>query len=343
MPCAWKTSVLILLAASYSAGDARAVEPLSTRMANAAIAFLESLSPKQRALAQMDYADQRRSDWHWIPKPTRKGLILRDMDPKQRELAHALLKTGLSDVGYEKARIILTLESVLHILEKDRMFVRDPDKYYVTIFGSPSDSGNWGWSFEGHHLSVNYTLSGGKVVASTPTFFGANPRWMPVDLKVGPKKETRTLDKEERLAFELLQSLTPDQRKIAYRTEIPNKLLVSGPPTELYRGEPVGLSADKMTPAQVKILREILQVYANNVTKEAAEARLGEIEQSGIDGIHYAWFGADRLDGDHFFRIQGPTFTIELDNTQADPVGTPSNHIHSLWRHRKNDFGASSN
>lgn len=337
------TTFLILLAVGVPCiGSAKGADGDASAMASAAKGFLDSLAPEQREQAQLPAADARRMDWHWIPKPTRKGLMIRNMNPKQKELAHALLQTGLSEVGYEKARAILSLESVLHVLENDRMYVRDPEKYYVTIFGEPGASNEWGWSFEGHHLSVNFTLKAGKVIASTPTFFGANPRWMPVDLDIGPKKETRTLEKEERLAFELLQTLTPEQKRIAYRPEIPNKILVSGPPTDLHRGEPTGLPADKMSPEQVSLLREIVKVYATNMSRATAETRLQEIENSGIGNVHFAWFGADRLDANHFFRVQGPTFTIELDNTQTDPVGTPSNHIHSLWRHRQNDFGASS-
>jgi len=36
----------------------------------------------------------------------------------------------------------------------------------------------------------------------------------------------------------------------------------------------------------------------------------------------------------HYYRIQGTTFLVEYDNTQND-----ANHIHSVWRDFKGDFG----
>ncbi|MEX2467161.1 MAG: DUF3500 domain-containing protein, partial [Gemmatimonadota bacterium] len=36
----------------------------------------------------------------------------------------------------------------------------------------------------------------------------------------------------------------------------------------------------------------------------------------------------------HYYRVQGPTFLIEYDNTQNG-----ANHIHSVWREFEGDFG----
>ena len=174
-------------------------------MTRAAQAFLAELSPEQRRRAQLPFDSPLRKDWHWIPKPTRKGVQIREMTGKQREAAFALLQTGLSEAGWRKAQTIFELESVLQILENDSGRVRDPLKYFFTIFGSPSEQGLWGWSAEGHHLSANFVIQDGKLISAEPTFLGANPRWMPRDMKVGPKKGERTLDAEERLGFELFQ------------------------------------------------------------------------------------------------------------------------------------------
>ena len=36
----------------------------------------------------------------------------------------------------------------------------------------------------------------------------------------------------------------------------------------------------------------------------------------------------------HYYRVQGPTFLMEYDNTQND-----ANHIHAVWRDFDHDFG----
>jgi hypothetical protein len=160
--------------------------PSSTVMTLAAEHFLASLTPEQRAQATFPFQDDERLNWHFIPKE-RKGLPLLDMTPPQRALAHGLLSAGLSQQGYIKAVTIMSLEDVLRILENADPNYRNPQKYYFTVFGTPSDTGTWGYRVEGHHLSQNFTVVNGKV-AGTPSFFGANP----AEVREGPRKGLRT-------------------------------------------------------------------------------------------------------------------------------------------------------
>jgi len=142
-------------------------------MTAAAVKLLASLDDEQRKVAQMSYDDPKRTDWHYIPKKTRKGLTLREMKPEQRELAMHLLRQALSPEAFRKAKRAIELEAVLQAVEKSPR--RDPQKYYTTIFGTPSNDGTWGYSFEGHHLSLNWVVKDGKLVCATPLFYGANP------------------------------------------------------------------------------------------------------------------------------------------------------------------------
>ncbi len=137
--------------------------PSSTTMEKAAKNFLASLTPEQREQATYKFEDDQRFDWHFIPKP-RKGLPLKDMTSYQTKLAHALLAAGLSQQGYIKAVSIMSLEDVLKVMEKDAGQRRNPDGYFFTIFGEPSSTGVWGYRVEGHHVSQNYTVVGGKVM-----------------------------------------------------------------------------------------------------------------------------------------------------------------------------------
>jgi Protein of unknown function (DUF3500) len=335
--------VSLALVASASGWLAYRAQDPGPDMTRAAKAFLATLSPEQRATASMAFDDAARLDWHFIPKAKRKGLQIKDMDSQQRKAAHALLQSGLSQLGYEKATTIMSLEAILRELEKSRAGspIRDPERYYFTIFGTPGEKGRWGYSVEGHHLSLNFVVDGGQVMATTPTFFGANPAEVKSDLAVGPKKGTRVLKPEEDLAFKLLAALSPEQRKTALIAEkAPADLRGAGQP-HAPAAPPAGLSASKLTPEQIEMLRALVTAYCDNVPAAMSQQRLKAIDEAGIDKLSFAWAGADHPGAGHYYVVEGPTFVIEFVNTQPDSAGNPANHIHSMWRKRAGDFGLS--
>lgn len=312
-------------------------------MAARAKAFLESLTPEQQKIGAMDFADPARRDWHFIPKPTRKGVVLSSMTDEQRKRTLALLATGLSPEGFDTAQRIMELERVLAVMEKNGKHIRDADKYYLTIFGAPGDSGSWGWSFEGHHLSVNYALKDGKIVAATPLFFGANPRLIYTSLDVGPTVGTRTLGDEELTAKKLFDSLNAEQKKKAWLASEAPKYLGGGPKPTLHSGAAVGLAAAEMTPEQVDLLRTEVKAFASRWTPSVRDRLLAEMESDGIAKVTFAWFGSEKLDEAHFFRVHGPSFIIEYDAHQPDPESHGGNHAHTVWSAFANDFGGSGN
>jgi len=297
-------------------------------MTLAAQHFLASLTPEQRAQAEFPFQANERQNWHFIPKE-RKGLPLLDMQPHQKALAHALLAAGLSQQGYIRAVTIMSLEDVLRILENADPNYRNPQKYYFSVFGEPSDAGTWGYRVEGHHLSQNFTVVNGKI-ADTPSFFGANP----AEVREGPRKGLRVLAAEEDLARDLLESLTPDQKKIAIITDkaYPDILTMASRKAAL-EGQPSGLSAAKMTGKQFDLLQTLLSDYAGNVPEQLAQTRLEHIKKAGTN-LYFAWAGGQERGVGHYYRIQSPTFLIEYDNTQNN-----ANHIHSVWRDFNGDFG----
>jgi hypothetical protein len=302
--------------------------PSSSIMETAANNFLNSLTPEQRAQATYKFDDDQRFDWHFIPKP-RKGLPLKEMTSYQTKLAHALLSAGLSQRGYIKAVSIMSLEDVLKIMEKDDGVRRNPDGYFFTIFGEPSATGTWGYRVEGHHLSQNYTVVGGKVIDS-PSFFGTNP----AEVKQGPRKGTRVLAAEEDLARELVTSLEGEQKKVAIVDQKAYKdIFTMASRKAALEGQPSGLAASKLNAKQFGMLMALLEEYANNVPEQLAQARMEQIKKVGKN-LQFAWAGSLERGGPHYYRVQSPAFLIEYDNTQND-----ANHIHSVWRDYNGDFG----
>jgi Protein of unknown function (DUF3500) len=301
-------------------------------MASAAKVFLDALTPEQRAKATMKFEDQERLRWHYIPESMwpRKGIPFKDLDAAERKVAHAFLSTGLSHRGYLKATTIMSLEAILKELEQGKGPVRDSDLYFFSIFGEPSESQSWGWRVEGHHLSLNFTVAHGQLIATAPTFFGSNP----AEVKSGPRQGLRVLAREEDLARELLRSLDEKQRSVAViDTKAPDEI-ATGHSVKVEPGNPVGLPAIRMSAPQKTQLLALLEEYAHNLPDELAANELKKLNDAGVDKIHFAWAGGLNRGERHYYRVQGPTFLVEYDNTQND-----ANHIHSVWRAYDGDFG----
>lgn len=310
-------------------------------MTAAAVKYLATLDEKQRKTSQLDYADtKQRVGWHFIPKDHRKGLQIRHMNEKQRAAAKALAQSCLSRVGYEKARNIMQLESLLDALEENSRFARDPLRYYFTVFGDPKPDSRWGLSIEGHHLSLNFVVDKNEVISSTPSFYATNPATVmdayPGDH--GVKKGTRVLDKEERLAFELVNSLTAEQRKVAIIADkAPREIRGAGsmqPPQD----KAVGLRIGDMTEAQQQLAQQLGAAYLENMPESVRQKRVAALEGAGPEEIRFAWAGATKPGVGHYYRFQGPTLLVEFVNTQPDAAGNPANHVHAVWRDMRGDF-----
>lgn len=335
------TALTALLLCSGGALAAINFRPAGADMTHAARDFLAGLSAEQRTTATMKFDDSARLDWHFIPKDKRKGLQIKHMDEKQRKLAHTLLSSAVSQLGYDKAKTIMSLEAILHELEKNKQGspLRDPERYYFTIFGQPSESDRWGLSVEGHHLSLNFVVDGGKLASVTPQFYGANPAEVRSDVGVGPKRGTRVLREEEERAFGLLKSLSADQRAKAVIAEKAPADIRGAAEPQPPQSSPEGLPSSELKDDQVKMLWSLLEAYTDNMTPEVGQQRLAEVRDAGIKNVYFAWAGPDKPGIGHYYRVQGKTFIIEFCNVQPDGAGNPANHIHSVWRQMSGDFG----
>jgi hypothetical protein len=299
------------------------------QMTELATAFLASLDPEGEARVLFPLESEERMNWDYRPR-RRQGMPLSDMDGSQRKLALALMAGGLSPRGNRQALTIMGLEKILGELEGDTNGRRDPDRYHLTIFGTPSEGEPWGWRMEGHHLSLNFLVAPGGRIAPTPNFFGANPARIPQ----GPQSGFRTLPLEENLGRELLVSLGDTLRSKAV-------IHPDAPPDIVTRWErrikldvPVGLPFSDMKEKQQNQLTALIHRYTGRTPPDVADERLDAIEKAGWDHIHFAWAGYEEPGRPHYYRIHGPSFLVEYDNTQNN-----ANHIHTVWRDKENDWG----
>ncbi len=330
-----RLAVAAVLVSSLMGAALFASQRSAAAMAKAAGQFLDSLTPDQRAKAAFAFNSDDRLRWHFVPNEMfpRKGLMIKDMNEAQRRLAHDLLRTGLSSRGYSKVTAIIQLEDVLKVMEAGGRFPRDKEDYLFSVFGTPGPKGAWGWRVEGHHISIRFTINDGSAtsqVASSPMFLGSNP----AEVRAGDQKGTRVLGDEEDTARALVQSLSADQLKSAViNATAPNDILTMNK-TDITPLPDEGILYSDLQPAQQGLLRKVIETYANVMEADVAAARMKVATGAGLDKLRFAWAGSTEKGQKHYYRIQGPTFLIEFDNTQND-----GNHVHSVWRDFNGDFG----
>lgn len=309
-------------------------EKLVKQMTGAVESFLKTLSPEQKNEAVVPYSDPSRFDWNFTPR-ARKGLPLKNMDAAQRKAAMEIVRVVLSQEGYSKTEQIIDLENILRVVETRPAndTYRDPENYAFQVFGNPG-ADPWGWRVEGHHLSLHFSSIKGNITF-TPSFFGSNPGKVLAEV---PQKGKRILKEEQDTAFELLQSMSKTQlEKVWLAEKAPNEIFTSNSrKASLDKME--GLAFGDMNAEQKAIFKRLIMAYLQRYHVTLKNQQWAELEKSGLDKIHFAWMGDQTPvigpGHGHYYRIHGPAFLIEFDNTQNG-----GNHIHSVVRDLTNDFG----
>ncbi|MEP6584842.1 MAG: DUF3500 domain-containing protein, partial [Ginsengibacter sp.] len=254
--------------------------------------FLNSLTPELKSQTLFSLSDSERTNMNYIPIE-RKGPTFHDFNDKQKQAALNLLKASLSSQGYEKSREIMELENVLYMMENkttkkpEGKSYRDPLNYHLCVFGNPSPNEFWGWRFEGHHISLNFTSTKNKIISSTPSFFGSNPGIVSIDEQKGKE----VLKSEGELGFKLLHSLTPAQLKVAVFSDVAPGDIVTTNKRTVENIETKGIRYGALTPEQKKIFTILLNVYINNYEVNFANTFMAKIKKAGMDKLYFAWSG----------------------------------------------------
>lgn len=303
--------------------------PATSEMSGAATVFLASLDEIQSKAAKFEFKNAERENWHFVPMD-RPGVRFDALKPHQQHLAFGLLGTGLSQKGLLTATQIMTLEQILRDRGGDPE-VRNTEKYSIAIFGEPSETKVWGWRFEGHHLSLNFSVLGDKVVGM-PVFFGTNP----AELKKGPLKGLRPLGEIEDSARTLALELIKAEKSPVFSEKAPDEILTAQESTATAQ-KLEGIASEKLDGEEIKKLLGLVQLVAEFQRKELINETLHMVSTTQRKKLHFAWAGSLERNGGHYFRIQGVDFIIEYANTQND-----ANHAHLVWRDLKNDFARDS-
>ena len=282
------------------------IAPVMKNMLDAALVFLDALSPPLRDKVLFPFEDKERFNWHYVPtmleglpEPLRKlfherrGVSLQEMSGPGRTAAHALLRSTLSTQGYLKATGIMIMEEVLRETElalgqdvwsitfdpKVISTVRNPGLYFFTIFGIPSGDTAWGWRVEGHHLSLHFSSVTGELTATTPMFMGSNPAVVPHGTHAG----LSLLAAEAGLARELLNSLDTQQSiRVIIAATAPEDI-ITGNNRKASLETMAGLPASGMSGVQRALLIRLIQEYASNLRPDLADAQLARIKTAEVE------------------------------------------------------------
>jgi hypothetical protein len=293
-------------------------------------ALMNSLTPAQKEIVSFALEDPAKTRWHYLPHDSfaREGLPLSEMTAGQIEKTYALLEAYLSESGYDQMQQIIDLENYLAIVENNP-YKRDASKYYIAFYGTPHKDSLWAWSFEGHHLSLNFTVSP-EAIAFAPAFWGSNPGVVPI----GPEQGKIVLKTDHNLGLQLVNSLSPaqlEQTLVSSKTygEIltQNQDAVALIPNN-------GIAYRQLQAPQKKLLKQIIHHHLDRMEKPVSQKARELLENENWNEITFSWAGKTEKLKAHYYRIQGQSFLIEYDNSQNN-----GNHIHAVWREFNGDFG----
>jgi hypothetical protein len=353
------------------------------RMVDAARSWLAVLTDAQRRRALAPWpCDEERHRWYYTPTD-HGGLPLAHMSPVQQSHAMQLVATGLSKPGYVTAATIMGLENVLDHIENwqvdwGRERGRDPQLYWLKVFGEPDLDGPWSWRFGGHHVSVQHMVYHGEVASSSPCFLGADPAESPL---LGGHI-LRPLGGAEDLARELVRSLDDAQICDALISSVAPVDIVGGnrshlsdgdvvmPLPDVWRGQftearlrdkvhtmheaaeakagvrPEHHDAVRLTATPKGVAASALTASQRDLLRAVLDTFIGRIPEE-LAEREAEKFAGDKLNAVHFAwaggteRAQPHYYRLQGPRLLAEYDNTQRdvNHIHTVWRDPTADFG----
>ena len=313
-------------------------EPSSTEhtpkaMAEAAQNFLDALDTKLRDLAVHELDSPERKKWTNLPaRPDAGGVQLGKLNEKQLKACCDLMATLFSKQGYRKMCNIMLADDQLLPGGRARPGF-GTETFSVVVFGTPSETKPWAFQLDGHHVGVNVAVKGDALTMS-PSFIGTQP-----EAFLLASKKIRPLAKEIDEAHEFVNNLSEQQRKSAVVGRRRGRIQ-TGPGRDGTVPEPRGLSCESLDDDQRKALLSLISQWVNDMPADHAERRMKQIE-SELDKTHFSWNGPIKPGSDVSYTIQGPSLIIEY--ACQDLGGVPTNHLHTMYRNPKNEYGGQLN
>jgi hypothetical protein len=280
--------------------------------------FLSSLDAGRLTLSHFSFDDSMRCIWERVPG-VRRGLKLSMFTEQQKILLHELIRTCLSTQGY------LTVTSVMFNEDIQQKFepVLGKNEYWVEVFGDPSGKALWGWKLEGHHLSLNFTFKGNKMISNSPFLVATNPSNSITD---SARAGLIILFKEEELARDLLNSLSGQQMNKAYSSRRKPDSVYSEQDRDQIHVPKEGIYFSELTLSQQMLVKKLAAEYFSNFNA----GEIATVDQFCNKKLRFFYIDSKIKGKAHYYRLENGKQIIEYENYD--------NHIHCFWR-TANDFG----
>lgn len=332
--------------ASSSSSDSSTTAETISNTADAAQAFLATLSTEEQDAVLYDYdAEEKSTGWSNFPVTfvQRSGVNLTDLTEEQQAAALNVLKNLLNDDAYQMIEDIMASDQYLN--DESNTTEDSLGQYYIAFFGDPSSDSDWSIQFGGHHIGINATFSDGAITFA-PTHLGTQPsEWTNED-----GETVAALSNMYETAFAFYDSLTEEQQAQLYQgEELDSMVCAPGSTCDYPTG--TGLKGSDLTDEQKELLLDVISNWVGLADEETTETELDAIRET-LDDTYINWSGATEYDtstGDGiYFQISGPKVYIEFANQQGsagadiDGVITAGwGHIHTIYRDPTNDYANS--
>jgi len=211
------------------------------------------------------------------------------------------------------------------------------EKYHISLFGDPTNSGSWGFQLDGHHCAINFLVHGDNV-SIVPAFMGAEPI-------VGTFNSTSfDIFKDERdLALALYLGFSDTESKAATPSGSQAKMMV-GPPSkgaDKYSGNydysqfAKGLKYSDMSEVSQANLILLMKEYVYNLNTKFADVWWADI-MSNIGDTYFVWLDnveTPTAQTQFYYRIYNPYLWVEYNmESPVDKSIEDWNHAHTITR-----------
>jgi hypothetical protein len=326
----------VILAGSALAASVALPRPVAAHLAPAGELlaatrrFLDSLDPERRKAATFAWDGPEWRGWNYFGGAgfIKPGLRLEQMGAVQKAAAWDLLASLFSPAGLEKTRHVMVLQDVL-AESGNGTGQRSSKRFSFSVFGTPAETGAWGFRLEGHHLTQSISVRDGQIVSVTPSSFSA----LPNRVTSGKRAGLVTLKEEESLARRLFADLAAKPRVRQSESALSNIMSYAG--RERSNAQKVGIPASDMAEAQRDLLWQLVETYAvQHVVPELAAAQKMRIRAGDREAVHFAWYGPNEPEKAFGYRVIGDGFVIELGSVDA-----AAQHLHTIYHDLSNVLG----
>ena len=301
-------------------------------MRRAVAAWLDMLDPTQQAQATFSFDTPERRGWNFMLGSRRApGLALEHMQPDQKRAALDILASSTSAIGFEKAENIMLQQDILRDEWGKGSADRNRERFCLQVYGTPTAKGAWAWRWEGHHLSLTFTMVDDEVVSTTPSAFSSEPNTVPS----GPHKGLIVLKDEEAIGRKLFSDLRGVARRGALLSDrAPGNIQSTFGAEERVAAQTAGLPVGDMQRAQGDLVKRLLSVYTTEVLpRPLALQQADRLAEEEMDAMRFAWAGTD-TDRAVYYRLTGRDLLIEFASLRNQPL-----HLHAVFHDLRRNFG----